>query len=152
MSIAQVIVLYNFRKRSVRFGSLKRHRRKAAASAKYVPLNSLTLSKITQLKPGNSVINREAQHASKLDHQDAPDDDNDNKDKNIVLSKQGYTTKPWWKQFPKKTKNKNAQILSELDKITETLPEWPWVNAISKRNKFNMFVDYNLDTNFALLP
>ena len=111
----------------------------ASAFAKYVPLNSLTLSRINQLKPGNSSPLREAQHDTKLDHQIPPKEDNDNNDENELSSQNSGNTNnshvPWWKQFPKKTKNKNKQILNELNKITESLPEWPWVNSISKNSK-----------------
>ena len=129
----------NFRRSIEQNKYLKRSKRVASALAKYVPLNSLTLSRINQLKPGNSDSLRVAQHDTKLDNQIAPQADNDNNDEKDHSSKSSGNTNtshlPWWKQFPKKTKNKNKQILNKLNEITENLPEWPWVNSVSKNSK-----------------
>ena len=97
--------------------------------AKYVPLNSLTLSRINQIKTGNSGGSREPSQGSKLHHPNAPNDDAHNNDESTASGVNNIQRLPWWKQFPAKTKNKNAQILEELNKITEELPEWPWVGA-----------------------
>ena len=113
-------------------------KRKASAFAKYVPLNSLTLSRINQLKPGNGGIDGGSQHNSNTDPlNDGKKNPNENNEGNDVSNNgdKKNSILPWWKQFPKKTKNKNKQILSELNKITEALPEWPWVNSLSKLSK-----------------
>ena len=113
-------------------------KRKASAFAKYVPLNSLTLSRINQLKPGNGGIDGGSQYNSNTDPlNDGKKNPNENNEGNNASNNgdKKNSILPWWKQFPKKTKNKNKQILSELNKITEALPEWPWVNSLSKLSK-----------------
>ena len=119
-------------------GKYKRFKRNASAFAKYVPLNSLTLSRISQLKPGNGATVGGSQSNSSTDHKKdqakTPNEDSDIKNTpNMKGNKNSLV--PWWKQFPKKTKNKNKQILNELNKITDSLPEWPWMNSLSKSSK-----------------
>ena len=120
-------------------GKYKRFKRNASAFAKYVPLNSLTLSRLSQLKPGNGAAVGGSHYNSSTDpkkDQKKPHNEN-NGLKNLSNEKKSKNSLvPWWKQFPKKTKNKNKQILNELNKITDTLPEWPWMNSLSKSSKF----------------
>ena len=136
--------IYSYRKKLNAFnGKHKRIRRNAFA--KYVPLNSLTLSRLNQLKPGNGAADGGSQPTSSEEPlQDQKKTPNENNDvKNLSNAKKSNNSiLPWWKQFPKKTKNKNKQILNELNKITEALPEWPWVNSLSKQSK--LVIKYNL--------
>ena len=104
-------------------------------------MNSLTLSRINRLKPGNGDIIRESHQGAKSDHKS--DVVKNNINDNVLVSKTennkgSYV--PWWRQFPKKTKNKNAEILNELNKITDTLPDWPWINAASKTGSYTICV------------
>ena len=139
--------VYSYRKKINAFnGKHKRIRRNAFA--KYVPLNSLTLSRLNQLKPGNGAADGGSQPTSSedplKDQKKTPNENNDVKNSSNA-KKSNNSILPWWKQFPKKTKNKNKQILNELNKITEALPEWPWVNSLSKQSKLVInYISINL--------
>ena len=39
----------------------------------------------------------------------------------------GTGNKLWWEALPAKRKDKNKIILEELDKLRESVPDWPWL-------------------------
>ena len=104
-----------------------------------MPLNSLTLSNINQPLPGSGatigVSPQGAENDNNGNTQMSDSYENENNSLMLDAEKRKTSLTPWWKQFPKKTKNKNKEILNKLNKITEALPEWPWINAASKQGK-----------------
>ena len=54
----------------------------------------------------------------------------------------GGSNKLWWEALPAKRKDKNKVILDELDKLRESVPDWPWLgnnsSLLQKRDPAKM--------------
>ena len=86
--------------------------RGASKGRKYVPLNSLTLSRHTG---GDSASENEGQ---KTEHGANADD------------MKPQAKRPWWQSLPPNKNKKNKVILDEYDKLKSSLPKWPWIEAL----------------------
>ena len=96
---------------------------RASKGRKYVPLNSLTLSRHT----GDSASENEGQKT------EMEADANDMKPP---------AKRPWWQSLPPNKNKKNKVILDEYDKLKSSLPKWPWIEALkssSCRTLFSIF-------------
>ena len=147
--IAIKIIINNislvFRLQQPPINILRRKKRHPVPRAKYVPLNSLTLSKLGLSKTGNDIRSPGTSSQDSLKQDTKYNTSSNAENATVQLSGSGnkkpsYT--PWWKQFPQKTKNKNAAILNKLNQLKETVPEWPWMNAAAVKTCkcFNYYV------------